>query len=124
MDLIKVDIVSLKPLQAVFHRFADIVAAWFGTISNPLLPAATSNLACQHDLVAFSGFLKPGTDIGLCLAIAFRAHGDGISLGRINEVDTGIESNVELLMSIGLGILYAPGHGAEANFSYSKAGTA
>src|SRR5690606_14227778 len=124
MYLIEVDIIRLKPLQAIFNRFADTAAAWPGTIPNPVLPATASDLAREHNLVALSGLSKPGADIGLCFAVAFRAHGDSISLGGINEIDTGIEHSVELLMSIRLAILYAPSHGTEANFSYSEAGTA
>jgi hypothetical protein len=56
----------------------------------------------------------PAADDPLGGAIGFGARRHGVHFGGVEQVDAAIERAVDLCVPLGFGVLFAEGHGAEA----------
>ncbi|MNE88860.1 hypothetical protein D3C80_1862080 [compost metagenome] len=76
--------------------------------------ARACNLAGQHPVVAITVVTEPVADDALGGGVGFRARRHRIHLGGIDEIDPGSLGAFDLGERLGLVILLAPGHGAQA----------
>src|SRR5690606_32950819 len=75
--------------------------------------AGAGDLAGQYPVVALAPLAQVVADDGLGGAVGLAAGWHWVHLGTINEVDAGVPRSVDLGKGIALGILLAPGHGAQ-----------
>src|SRR5690606_10844179 len=114
VDLVEIDIIGLEAAEAGLQRLADSGAVGPPSAAQETA-AAAADLAGQDPFVAVAMGGEPIADDFLGAAAGRGAARHGIEFGRIHEIDTGIARQGDLRMALGLGILAAPGHGAEAD---------
>ncbi len=129
MKLIQVDVVSLHSLQAGVQRSGQVFSVEVGFAVADMAGAlgvahGTGRLAGQDDVVAAFGFGKPASDISFCQALCFGFGGDRIHFGGVDQVHALGQSVVQLLVRLGFAVLFAPGHGAQADQADVDIGTA
>ena len=126
MDLVEVDIVGLQPLQRFVDRVENVGAHQLRrpVAAKPGARRAPHHLGGEDDLVAVLARLHPVADIGLGAPLRLRLGRDRIELGRVEEIDAAIEGEIHLGVAVGLGVLLAPGHGAEADRGNMDVGAA
>ena len=95
-----------------------------GAAAEPLHVGAAHDLGGEDHLVALAARLEPGADDALGRAGGLGFGRDRIELGRVPEIDALVERVIHLLVAFGLGVLLAPGHGAEADQADVEAGAA
>ena len=124
VQLVKIDVIGLKPLQAAVDGLHDGTTRIRCTIADPLDPV-TGNLGRKDDLVPLARSGEPGSDDFLGPALCFRTQGSGgIKLGRVEEIHPAFDGVVHLPVTFGFRVLLAPGHGAEADLGNGHAGAA
>jgi len=113
MQLVKVDVIGLQPLERSFDRMVDV----FGVENRPAAPgtqpvgvAASGDLGGDNHLVAVLARGDPASDDALSRTLSLPPRRDGIDFRRVNEVDAALEGVVQLRMALGLAVLFAPGH--------------
>src|SRR5690606_23335022 len=74
--------------------------------------------------VALAVALEPVADDLLGAPGSLGAARHGVDLGSVHEIEPGLERHVDLGVSLGLGVLAAPGHGAQAKFGDPQIGAA
>ena len=127
VDLVEVDVVGLQPRQAGLDRREEVGAIQPRlAIAHPAEAAGrrTDDLAGEDHPVALAARLEPAADHLLRLAVGVGGGRDGVHLRRVPEIDAAVERGVHLGMAFGLGVLAAPGHGAQADGADRQAGSA
>ncbi len=115
VDLVEIDVVRLQPLQAGVEREADVLGIGTFAIAD-VVAARAGDLGRENDVLALAGLFEPGADVFLGAPLCFRRdRRRRIKFGCIEEVDALLDGVIHLLVSVGFGVLCAPGHGAEAD---------
>lgn len=104
MQLVQVDVVHAEPLQRVVERPAQVAARRTDVVRR--VAGREAALGRQYHAVAVGGLRQPAADD--VLGGAYRVH-----VGGVDEVATGLEVPVELLMRAGLVGLVAECHRAQ-----------
>ncbi len=116
MQLVEVDVIRFQASQRTLQCGLDIVAIEYPrAVAQPSHgPARPGHLGRQDHLVArLPG--EPAANDGLRHEAGLGARRYRVHLRRIDEVDAAFEGVVELRMCLGLGVLLAEGHGAQAH---------
>src|SRR5690606_22834517 len=94
----------------------DMVAIEAGLAAADMLHVAAraGNLAGQHPVVTLASFAQVLADDGFSRAISLAARRYRIHLGAVDEIDAGVPCPIDLGEGVALGVLFAPGHGAQA----------
>ena len=115
MDLIEVDRVDLQPRQARVDGLRDYVARQVGAaVANPVAATRAGHLGRDDEPIAWTP-RQPVAEKNLGAALRRRVRRHRIHLSGVDEVDPLRDRVVELRVCLGLAVLLAPGHGAEAN---------
>lgn len=123
VDLVEIDAVGLEPPEAGFEGLAQGLAGGAAAIADEVHRPA-GDFGSQDPLVALAGLFEPVADDFLGPARGFGAARHGIDFGRVHEIEARFQCHVDLGMALGLGILAAPGHGAQAEFGHEQVGAA
>ncbi|MOA41622.1 hypothetical protein D3C78_1636010 [compost metagenome] len=86
--------------------------------------AGAGDLAGQHPVIAIAIVTQPVADDALGGGVGFGAWRHRVHLGGVDEVDPGGLGPGNLLEGLGLDVLLAPGHGAQAQGADIEVGTA
>ena len=116
VHLVQIDIIRLQALQAVFTGLADVFPGQPGATTQ-VAQAITGacHLAGNHQVIPLAPAGQPVAQIGFGQALGFSPGRHRVHLGGVDKVDAGAGGVVQLLKRFLLGILFAPGHGAQAN---------
>ncbi|CFW18986.1 Uncharacterised protein [Bordetella pertussis] len=120
VQLVEVQVIGLQALEAGVQRLCQVLAVEKGLAVADMAGALgvahrTSRLAGQDHLVAPSGPGQPAADAAFGASLGFRLGRHGIHLGGVDQVDAVRQRIVQLFVSLRLGVLLAPGHGAQAD---------
>jgi len=125
MELIQIEVVGLQSPQAAFEGFPDVLPAETGAaaanVIDPAL-AGPGDLAGQDDPFPHATGLQPVADDGLGGAIGLRPWRNAVQLRRVEEIHALFERVIHLRERLGLGVLLAEGHGAEADDGHVDVG--
>ena len=126
MQLVKVDPVGLQAFEAGIQGLHDVGAVVFELpVTNVIDAVARAcDFAGQYPVGAVATAFKPIADIALGAGVGFCFRGDGVHLGGIDEVDTGVFCVFDLSEGFILSVLFAPGHGSEGDGAYFHVGAA
>ena len=90
MNIVDVDVVGSKPLQAITHSKTHAFERIAHRVDVVILAVSeTRVLCCKHDLVAVSSGLHPFSDpfFGLSFVVQVAAHGDQCGCEYQREMD-------------------------------------
>ena len=76
--------------------------------------AGARHLGGDDDPGTAAALFQPAAYDGLRGALGFRPGGNRVHLRGVQEVDALVQGVIQLLVGFGFGILFAPGHGAQA----------
>ncbi|MCY1436774.1 hypothetical protein D9M71_529100 [compost metagenome] len=126
MQLVEVDPVGLQALEAVVQGGDDVLAVVLELAVTDMADAVARacNLAGQDPRVAVAMVTEPVADDALGGRVGLRAGRDRVHLGGVDEVDPGGLGPGNLFVGLGLDVLLAPGHGAQAQGADVEVGTA
>lgn len=123
MQLVEVDIVGLKALQAGIDGGVDMRPGQAAALANMGHPRS-GNFGGEDHIVASPALLQPAPDVLLGAPLTLRNRRYGIHLCGIDEIDTQRNGAVELRMGLAFTVLLTKGHGAEAQATDVDAGLA
>jgi hypothetical protein len=117
MELVEVHVVGLEAPQAAVDGLGDLPPVEPGRLAAYVVEpvGGTGRLGGQDDPIAPAAGGEPFADDLLGAATGLPARRGGIHLGGIDEIDAPIQGIVHLLEALGLAVLLAPGHGAQAD---------
>ncbi|MNJ33806.1 hypothetical protein D3C77_284960 [compost metagenome] len=126
VQLVEVDPVGLQALEAVVQGGDDVLAVVLElAVANVAdAVAGAGHLAGQDPVGAVAAGLEPVADDAFGGGVGFRAWRNRVHLGGIDEIDSGGLGALDLREGLGLVILLAPGHGAQAQGADIEVGTA
>ncbi len=128
MELIDVDVIRLEPRQALVDCLIDLRCALPGqnrVVAQPIDHGATArDLRGDQHLVPCLAAREPCANdlLGTPLRLGLRRN--RIDLGSVEDVDAPSKGVVHLRVALGLGVLLAIGHGAQAERAHLHAGPA
>ena len=124
VQLIQIDHIGLQPPQRPLHSAAQRGGGDRGAIPHRAL-ACAGHLCGQNHPVARPAFGNPSADDLFGAADIFgKNRVRRIHLGSVPEGQPVFQRQIDLVMRPRLGCLGAPGHRAQAEFGYAKAGPA
>lgn len=127
VNLVKVQVIGLQEAQRAFDGLCDVsrVESRMAAVRAQIRPVAwTRNLGGQHDPVAPTPRLEPAADDPFGRPLRFGARRDRITLGGVDQGDAEIDGAVQLGVALGLGVLFAPDHGAKRDGRHGDPGAA
>ncbi|MNN46183.1 hypothetical protein D3C81_1605530 [compost metagenome] len=126
VQLVEVDPVGLQALEAVVQGGDDVLAVVLEQAVANMVDAVAGpgHLAGQDPLGTVAALAEPVADHALGGGVGFRAGRDGIHLGSIDEIDPGGLGPFDLGEGLGLVVLLAPGHAAQAQGADVEIGSA
>jgi hypothetical protein len=92
--------------------------------AEPIHLGAADHLGRDDHFVTHFARGEPGADDGLGAPLRLGPWRDGIEFRRIEHVDAVFDCAVDLGVAVGLAVLAAEGHGAEAERAHLNAGSA
>ena len=127
--MVQIQVVRLQALQAGVQRGGQVLAVQEGLAVADVARALgiahrPGHLAGQHDVLAAARPGQPGADVGFGQALGFGLGRHGIHLGHVHQVHAALQRVVQLGVRVGLAVLFAPGHGAQADQADIEIGTA
>ena len=91
MQLIQIDIISLKASKTVADRLMDMCPSMTWTAPQMLHGVAwPGRFGRDHPVLAPAGFGKPITDVLLRQTLSLRFGGDGIHFGTVHKIDAAL----------------------------------
>jgi hypothetical protein len=126
VQLVQVDAVGLQALEACIQRGDDVLAVVLELAVADVADAVAGagDLAGQQPVVAVAAACEPVADDAFGGGVGFRARRHRVHLGGVDEVDAGGLGPLDLGEGLILGVLLAPGHGAQAEGADVEVGTA
>lgn len=118
MQLVKVDVVGLQPLERALDRMIDILGVENGSGARgaqPIGVAAPGDLGGDDRLIAVLARGEPASDDAFGRALRLSPWRNRINFRRIDEIDAAIERIVQLRMAFRLAVLLSPHHRAETD---------
>ena len=116
VQLVEVDPVGLQALEAIVQRRDYVLAIVLELAAADVVDAVAGagDLARQHPVGAVATGLEVVADDAFGGAVGVAARRDRVHLGGIEEVDAAGLGAVDLGETLGLAVLFAPGHAAQA----------
>ena len=111
--MVKINHIGVQPPQTVLYGLRDIARMIpLTTAHEPAIGAG--NLGGDHHLVASPAGGDPGPHGLFGLTNSFGGNGiDRIHFGRVETVDTRVQTHIDLATAVGDGCVGAKGHGAQ-----------
>ncbi|MNP13392.1 hypothetical protein D3C76_1056710 [compost metagenome] len=126
VQLVEVDPVGLQPLQAGVEGGDDVLAVVLQLAVADMADAVAGagDLAGEDPVVAIAVLAEPVADDLFGARIGFRAGRYRVHLGGVDEVDAGCPGALDLREGFRLAVLFAPGHGSQAERTHLDVGLA
>lgn len=129
VQLVKVEVIGVQPFEAGVAGFDDlrarkIVVAAADIAVEIVVAGGAGDFAGEHDIITPPARLNPRADVLLGGGVGFLIRRHGIHFGGVDKIHALREGVIELLVRLGLGVLFAPSHGAEADSAHFYAGAA
>ena len=123
VDLVEVDVVGPQPLEARFDRLGDHVARQIGAaVANPVATSGARDLGRDDERCRGAGAAASVRDTLSVRPCVVLFGGTGYISAVSMNVDAAIDREIELRVRLGLAVLLAPGHRAEADRGDAKIG--
>ena len=124
--MVEIDIIALQSFEAVIQGklyvlFIQTVLA-IAEIFGPL--GVGCHLGGNNQLITILALCKPGSEDSFSPALGFGLRRNRVHFGRINKIDSLVDGVIELFVAFQLCVLFAPGHGTQANLADSETRTA